>query len=73
MMQSYAYPAAVYGTNQMIGEPNAGVYIGDNMADGTKGVPVAHEDYNNLTGAAAGTRCTGCRTEKCRCRNARRR
>lgn len=58
MMQSYAYPSAVYGTNQMIGEANAGIYIGDNMAEGIKGVPVAHEDYNNLTGAAAG--CTPC-------------
>ena len=58
MMQSYAYPAAVYGTNQMIGEANAGIYIGDNAADGIKGVPVAHEDYNNLTGAATG--CKPC-------------
>ena len=58
MMQSYAYPAAVYGTNQMIGEANAGIYIGDNSAEGIKGVPVAHEDYNNLTGAAAG--CKPC-------------
>ena len=45
MMQSYAYPAADYRTNEMIGAPNPRVYIGDNMADGIKGVPVGHEDY----------------------------
>lgn len=52
MVQTYAYPQAVYGSNQMIGERNAGIYIGE-AEQGTKtGVPVARHD-NDITGAAA--------------------
>ncbi len=51
MMQSYAYPAAVYGTNQVIGEKDAGIYIGEAVQEGRTGIPVARD--NQLTGAAA--------------------
>ena len=52
MMQSYAYPAAVYGSNQVIGERDAGIYIGNAQNGEKTGIPVARGE-NQLTGAAA--------------------
>ncbi len=52
MMQSYAYPAAVYGTNQMIGETDAGIYIGQAPQGEKTGIPVARGN-EGITGAAA--------------------
>ena len=52
MMQSYSYPAAVYGSNQMIGERNAGIYIGQAQDGELTGIPVAKEGAE-MTGAAA--------------------
>lgn len=53
MMQQYAYPAAVYGTNQVIGEKDAGVYIGESAKGEKIGIPVARDKDNEMTGAAA--------------------
>ncbi len=52
MMQSYAYPNAVYGANNLIGEKDAGVYLGQAIDGEKTGIPVARET-DALTGAAA--------------------
>ncbi len=52
MMQSYAYPNAVYGSNNLIGEKDAGVYLGDAIDGEKTGIPVAREQ-DAITGAAA--------------------
>lgn len=52
MMQSYSYPAAVYGTNQVIGEKDTGIYIGEAQYGERQGVPVAR-GCDAMTGAAA--------------------
>lgn len=51
MMQTYAYPAAVYGGNNIVGEKDAGIYIGENQGENS-GIPVAREN-DGMTGAAA--------------------
>ncbi|MGN0015404.1 MAG: S-layer homology domain-containing protein, partial [Candidatus Gastranaerophilaceae bacterium] len=52
MTQTYAYPAAIYGGNQVIGEMNAGVSLGEtNNNTVARGVPVERECQ--MTGAAA--------------------
>lgn len=50
MVQTYAYPAAVYGNNQVIGDKNAGLYIGDNVSVQNNGVPVARGNDGNNCG-----------------------
>lgn len=56
--QVYAYPKAIYGNNQVVGERNNALYFGDNSLPGFSGVPVAHScsspcDDGYMTGAAA--------------------
>ncbi|MBQ2645294.1 S-layer homology domain-containing protein [bacterium] len=52
MMQTYAYPAAVYGGNNIVGEKDAGIYIGEAQNGENIGIPVAR-DNSGMTGAAA--------------------
>lgn len=52
MMQSYSYPAAVYGSNQVIGERNNGIYIGEAVDGEREGIPVARGNNDTITGAA---------------------
>ncbi|MCR5260392.1 MAG: S-layer homology domain-containing protein [Candidatus Gastranaerophilales bacterium] len=56
MLQTYAYPAAVYGGNNFVGEKDAGIYIGENVDAEKTGIPVAREN-DGLTGAAAACPC----------------
>ncbi len=66
--QVYAYPNAIYGNNQVVGERNNGLYLGDGSLPGFSGVPVASDNYaskscgcgcedGNMTGAAAPIPC----------------
>lgn len=63
--QVYAYPNAIYGSNQVVGERNNGLYIGDDSITGFKGVPVANPENaigcgcndGSMTGAAAPMPC----------------
>ena len=59
--QVYAYPNAIYGHNQVVGERNNGLYIGDDSTPGFRGVPVAEGNCGcndgNMTGAAAPIPC----------------
>ncbi len=65
--QVYAYPNAIYGNNQVVGERNNALYIGDDSMPGFSGIPVA-DTYNtgcgcnkgNMTGAAAPVIYEGC-------------
>lgn len=64
--QVYAYPAAIYGHNQVVGERNNGIYLGDGAKNAFSGVPIAEipsaktacgcED-GSMTGAAAAMPC----------------
>lgn len=62
--QVYAYPNAIYGHNQVVGERNNGLFLGDDTRAGFEGVPVATgtstgcgcED-GSMTGAAASIPC----------------
>ena len=63
--QVYAYPNAIYGHNQVVGERNNGLFLGDDSNYGFKGVPVAEAPMNttcgcedgSMTGAAAPLPC----------------
>ena len=64
--QVYAYPNAIYGMNQVVGERNNGLYIGDGSKGCFSGVPVANPttigcgcdcDDGSMTGAAAPIPC----------------
>ena len=65
--QVYAYPNAIYGNNQVVGERNNAIFLGDNSLPAFSGVPVADgctspitscgcED-GSMTGAAASIPC----------------
>lgn len=64
--QVYAYPNAIYGHNQVVGERNNGLFLGDDSNNGFRGVPIAEvpmystncgcED-GSMTGAAAPLPC----------------
>ncbi len=58
--QVYAYPNAIYGNNQIVGERNNGLYIGDGTNTPFRGIPVANPTISacgcgcgDITGAAA--------------------
>ena len=62
MQQVYAYPNAIYGNNQVVGERNNGVLLGDGSTPTFQGIPVAEAngisnscgcDNGSMTGAAA--------------------
>ncbi len=64
--QVYAYPNAIYGNNQVVGERNNGLFLGDDSMSTFKGVPVAEAQTTNIgcgcndgsmTGAAAPLPC----------------
>ena len=63
--QVYAYPNAIYGHNQVVGERNNGLYLGDDSTASFSGVPVADGTSSSgcgcndgsLTGAAAPIPC----------------
>ncbi len=61
--QVYAYPNAIYGHNQVVGERNNGLYIGDDTSASFRGVPVAEGSSScgcsdgSMTGAAAPIPC----------------
>lgn len=64
--QVYAYPNAIYGNNQVVGERNNALYIGDDSTPGFSGVPVAEAftpsigcgcNDGSMTGAAAPIPC----------------
>ena len=63
--QVYAYPNAIYGHNQVVGERNNGLYLGDDSITTFRGVPVADGNGSmgcgcqdgNMTGAAASIPC----------------
>lgn len=64
--QVYAYPNAIYGHNQIVGERNNGLFLGDDSMSSFKGVPVAEApstacgcgcDDGSMTGAAAPMPC----------------
>ena len=63
--QVYAYPNAIYGHNQVVGERNNGLYTGDSSCAGFSGVPVATPtcvsdcgcENGDFTGAAAPIPC----------------
>ena len=63
--QVYAYPNAIYGHNQVVGERNNGLYTGDSSCSGFAGVPVSHPntvancgcETGDMTGAAAPIPC----------------
>ena len=72
--QVYAYPAAIYGNNQVVGERNNAVYFGNDSLPGFSGVPVAQGytapgcgcDDGSMTGAAAPIkRCTDGKRNSC--------
>ena len=64
--QSYAYPNAIYGNNQIIGEKGNGVYLGDSsikQASANNGIPVASNEaqcQGGCAGAAAPITQCGC-------------
>ncbi|MCD7878335.1 MAG: S-layer homology domain-containing protein [Candidatus Gastranaerophilales bacterium] len=64
--QVYAYPNAIYGNNQVVGERNNALYIGDDSLPGFSGVPVSTPmqtaaacgcEDGSMTGAAAPMPC----------------
>ena len=64
--QVYAYPSAIYGHNQVVGERNNGLFLGDDSHYGFRGVPVAEApmtstncgcEDGSMTGAAAPMPC----------------
>ncbi len=64
--QVYAYPNAIYGHNQIVGERNNGLFLGDDSMTSFRGVPVAEAastacgcgcDDGSMTGAAAPMPC----------------
>ena len=64
--QVYAYPNAIYGNNQVVGERNNALYLGDDSMPGFSGVPVAEScpqtpscgcQDGSMTGAAAPIPC----------------
>ncbi len=62
--QVYAYPNAIYGHNQVVGERNNGLYLGDDSMASFSGVPVADGTSSScgcndgsMTGAAASIPC----------------
>lgn len=66
MQQVYAYPNAIYGNNQVVGERNNAVYLGDGSMTSIQGIPVAEApgivpscgcENGSMTGAAAPLPC----------------
>ncbi|MBQ4124099.1 S-layer homology domain-containing protein [bacterium] len=66
MQQVYAYPNAIYGNNQIVGERNNAVFLGDGSNTTMQGIPVAEApnlasncgcDDGSMTGAAAPLPC----------------
>ena len=66
--QVYAYPNAIYGNNQVVGERNNGIYLGDDSMATIQGIPVAEApcaspatacgcEDGTTTGAAASIPC----------------
>ncbi len=62
--QVYAYPNAIYGHNQVVGERNNGLYTGDSSCSGFSGIPVSQPnslacgcENGDMTGAAAPIPC----------------
>ena len=66
--QVYAYPNAIYGNNQVVGERNNGIYLGDDSMATMQGIPVAEApcaspatacgcEDGTTTGAAASIPC----------------
>jgi len=63
--QVYAYPQAIYGNNQVVGERNNGIFLGDGSNTGFRGIPVAEASAapacgcndGSMTGAAADMPC----------------
>ena len=64
--QVYAYPNAIYGNNQVVGERNNGLFLGDDSSSSFKGVPLAEAQSTSIgcgcndgsmTGAAAPLPC----------------
>ncbi len=60
--QVYAYPNAIYGHNQVVGERNNGLYLGDDSMNSFSGIPVSDGngcgcDDGSITGAAAPIPC----------------
>lgn len=55
--QVYAYPNAIYGNNQVVGERNNALYLGDDSRSNFGGVPLAETptcgSCGDITGAAA--------------------
>lgn len=55
--QVYAYPNAIYGNNQVVGERNNALYLGDDSRSNFGGVPLAEAptcgSCGDITGAAA--------------------
>lgn len=55
--QVYAYPNAIYGNNQVVGERNNALYLGDDSRSNFGGVPLAEaptcSSCGDITGAAA--------------------
>ena len=55
--QVYAYPNAIYGNNQVVGERNNALYLGDDSKSNFGGVPLAEAptcgSCGDITGAAA--------------------
>ncbi|MDD3236593.1 MAG: S-layer homology domain-containing protein [Candidatus Gastranaerophilales bacterium] len=55
--QVYAYPNAIYGDNQVIGERNNGLFLGDDAqatACSPSGIPVANSECGCQSGATTG-------------------
>lgn len=62
--QVYAYPNAIFGGNDVIGERNNAVFTGDSLTSGFSGIPVARANCGCgspcCTGAAASVSSCGC-------------
>ncbi len=66
--QVYAYPNAIYGHNQVVGERNNGIFLGDDSRVDFRGIPVSETPFvasdcgcgcqdGSMTGAAAPIPC----------------
>jgi hypothetical protein len=57
--QVYAYPNAIYGNNQVVGERNNGLYLGDDSIRGFSGVPIAETPSSSYTSSCNDGSMTG--------------
>lgn len=57
--QVYAYPNAIYGNNQIIGERNNGLFTGDSLTSGLSGIPVARANCGCNSGCTGAAACCG--------------